>query len=150
MSQTQLVSEFLENRDTILAFIFALTRDYDVAEESLQEVSLAIIQEASRAADIRHFMPWSREIAPAARPRLLPPVGPGRGGRTAGIAGRRDRLHLQGERGEPGTAAGADEYLLQCLERLPDRGREVIRGNFTASASPCGGLPRRSAGGRTR
>src|SRR5436853_7124973 len=63
MDQGELVKRFLENRDVTLGFIFALTRDHDVAEEIFQNVAVAVLGEASRAADVRNFPAWLREVA---------------------------------------------------------------------------------------
>ena len=62
MQQDQIQAEFLKTRQTLLGFIFALTRDHEVAEEVFQEVALAILQEASKGIVVERFLPWAREI----------------------------------------------------------------------------------------
>ncbi len=59
----ELVKLFLENRDAILGFIIALTRDYATAEDVFQEVALAVMDQAAKEPQINNFMPWVREIA---------------------------------------------------------------------------------------
>jgi RNA polymerase sigma-70 factor (ECF subfamily) len=63
MAQSQLVNELLENRDAMLGFIMALTRDHAVAEEIFQDVAKAILEEANQGRAVAQFMPWAREIA---------------------------------------------------------------------------------------
>ena len=63
MVQKELVRKFLENRETILGFIFALTRDHAAAEEVFQEVALVILEEAGKEAAIGNFLAWAREVA---------------------------------------------------------------------------------------
>src|SRR5687767_8502727 len=63
MTQPDLVRQFLENRDALLGFIFALTRDPDAAEEVFQNVGLAVVDEANRGTRVADFRRWAREIA---------------------------------------------------------------------------------------
>jgi RNA polymerase sigma-70 factor, ECF subfamily len=63
MQQPKLTLDFLQNRQALLGFIFALTRDQHVAEEVFQEVALAILGEASAGKTVDPFLPWAREVA---------------------------------------------------------------------------------------
>lgn len=60
MAQGQLVKQLLENRDVILGFVFALTRDDDAAEEIFQDVAMAIVEEDHRGTNVVNFMSWTR------------------------------------------------------------------------------------------
>ncbi len=55
--------DFLQNRQALLGFIFALTRDALAAEEIFQEVALAILAEAATGKEVDPFLPWAREVA---------------------------------------------------------------------------------------
>lgn len=55
--------DFLQHRQALLGFIFALTRDQLSAEEIFQEVALAILAEASTGKAVDPFLPWAREVA---------------------------------------------------------------------------------------
>jgi len=55
--------DFLQNRQALLGFIFALTRDALAAEEIFQEVALAILAEAATGKAADPFLPWAREVA---------------------------------------------------------------------------------------
>jgi len=63
MKQPELAKSLLENRRAIFGFVFALTRDFEAAEEVFQEVSLAILDEAARGTQPEDFLAWSRELA---------------------------------------------------------------------------------------
>ncbi len=63
MSQTGMTRDFLQNRQALLGFIFALTRDALAAEEIFQEVALAILGEAATGKAVDPFLPWAREVA---------------------------------------------------------------------------------------
>ena len=63
MSQAGMTRDFLQNRQALLGFIFALTRDQLAAEEIFQEVALAILAEAASGTSVDPFLPWAREVA---------------------------------------------------------------------------------------
>lgn len=62
-TQSDLVKQFMEHRDALLAFIFGLTHDFDVAEEVFQETAQVVFEEAGRGTAVVRFLPWAREVA---------------------------------------------------------------------------------------
>ena len=54
---------FLEQRDRLFAYIFALVRHMADAEDLFQEVSLVIMKKGQEGVDVENFGAWSREIA---------------------------------------------------------------------------------------
>jgi RNA polymerase sigma-70 factor (ECF subfamily) len=131
MDQGELVKRFLENRDVILSFIFALTRNYDAAEEIFQNVAVAILQEADRATNVGNFLGWAREVArhrvadyyrqQARRTAMEQPSGVmieviAQAFAENEIAAEANHLRMKS--------------LLECLERLTGRSREVIEGFY--------------------
>jgi len=58
----------MEHRGTLFAFIFASVRDYDVAEEVLQDVSVVVCENSESFQPGTNFGAWAREIA---RRRIL-------------------------------------------------------------------------------
>lgn len=131
MDQGNLVKRFLENRDAILGFIHALTRDYDVAEEIFQDVAVTILQESGRPTSVENFLGWAREVARhrvadyyrqhARRSSLVQPSG-------AMI----EAVALAFAENEVGPQANQlrMKSLLECLERLSGRARDVIEGFY--------------------
>jgi RNA polymerase sigma-70 factor (ECF subfamily) len=127
----ELVRQLLENRDVLLAYICALTRDFDAAEEVFQEVAAAVLGEAGKSTDVVHFLPWAREVArrrvadyyrKQARRRVVEQPS-GSMDEVVGQAfteyereSESDNLRLQ--------------YLLECVQRLAGRSREVIEGYY--------------------
>ncbi|HTL53026.1 MAG TPA: sigma-70 family RNA polymerase sigma factor [Planctomycetota bacterium] len=61
--EKQLVKQFLEQRDVLLGYLLALTRNPASAEEIFQEVALVILEEAGKGAEVTYFPAWAREIA---------------------------------------------------------------------------------------
>jgi RNA polymerase sigma-70 factor, ECF subfamily len=131
MADAQLVKDFLEHRDVLMGFIFALTRDYDAAEEVFQEVSLAILAEAGKNPRIGNFMAWAREVArrrvadhyrKSARRQAALPL-------TNALVDVICDAFAENE-SVVGTHQERMGSLLQCLKRLSSRSRDVVEGFY--------------------
>ncbi len=131
MLQPPLAQQLLEHRDAVLGFVFALTRDFAIAEELFQVVAMAILEEASKGTTVKQFLPWAREIA---RRRVREYY------RTST---RRQALEQpQASLEEVVSQAFAEndavcetfqlrlKCLLECLKQLKGRSREVIEGFY--------------------
>lgn len=131
MNHGELVKRFLEHRDVILSFIYALAPDYDVAEEIFQNVALAILQESSRATIVENFLGWAREIArhrvadyyrqKARRTAVEHP--------SSGMIEVIAQAFAENEVG-PDASQARMKSLLECLQRLTGRSRDVIHGFY--------------------
>jgi RNA polymerase sigma factor (sigma-70 family) len=127
MSQPKMVRDFLQNRQALLGFIFALTRDQVVAEEVFQEVALAILGEASTGKAVEPFLPWAREVA---RRRVAEYFR--KSSRREGVAPltetMMDALSLAFEENDevPERDIRRMASLRQCVEALSGRAREAI------------------------
>jgi len=131
MEQSDLVKRFLDNRDVILSFIYALTRDYDVAEEIFQNVALSILQMSGEAAQVDNFLSWAREVArhrvidyyrqANRRAALIQPSGAMIEAIAQAFAENEVVPEVNHER---------MKSLLACLERLTGRNRDVIEGFY--------------------
>jgi RNA polymerase sigma factor (sigma-70 family) len=131
MGQEELIKRFLENRDAIMGFIVALTRDHDAAEEIFQNVAVSILGEASRAAAVVNFLGWAREIARH---------------RAADYYRRQARQSarelpsgtmievicqaFEENESPPQASQTRLRFLLECVGRLSGRSREVIEGFY--------------------
>lgn len=131
MAQEPLVKQFLENRDAILGFIFALTRDYDVSEEIFQEVAMVILKEAERATVVVNFLAWGREVARrhvadyykkrARRDLIEQPAGSME--EIIAQAFEENEAALENQRLR-------FQCLMECVQRLSGQSREVIEGFY--------------------
>lgn len=131
MAQDQLVKDFLEHRDTLLGFIFALTRDYNLSEDIFQEVATVILEEARKATTVTNFMAWAREVA---RRRVADYYK--KRARREGVEQPLEPLaEVIGQAFEENEAALENQrlrfqYLLECMKRLTGRSREAIEGFY--------------------
>ncbi len=61
--QERLFFELTRNRNSIMAVIVAMVRDFGKAEDIFQDTMLAIVKSADRYDEQREFLPWARAIA---------------------------------------------------------------------------------------
>ena len=57
------VRRLIETRDELLGFVYAQVRDWAVAEDILQDVSVVVLEKAQEGVAVTHFRAWSHEIA---------------------------------------------------------------------------------------
>lgn len=131
MHQEDLVRRFLDHRDATLAYIFALTRDYDAAEEIFQDVAVTIIQEAEKAGRIDHFDHWLREVA---RHRVADYYRR-TGRRLAKEQPTGSMADVVSQAFEENAASPEENHarmklLIDCVQGLNGRSREVINGFY--------------------
>lgn len=121
-SPRTLVKQFLEHRDGLLAFIFALTRDYDLAEEVFQQAAQVILEEAERSAPVTRFFPWACEIA---RRRVAEHYRRQQRRPTEQLGDVIDRAFAENDQVQEEHVLRL-KYLDECRARLTGRSREVI------------------------
>ena len=127
MNQPKITRDFLQNRQALLGFIFALTRDQIAAEEVFQEVALAILEEAASGTKVDPFLPWARELArrrvleyyrKSSRRQMVAPL-------TESMVEVVGRSFDENEEA-PEQDSRRLACLRECLEKLPARARQVI------------------------
>ena len=126
MSQSGMTREFLQNRQALLGFIFALTRDPLASEEIFQEVALAILGEAAAGKSVDPFLPWAREVA---RRRVAEYYRKSTQRRVVPLRESMVDLISQSYReNEEGPERDALRLasLRRCVDQLGGRAREVI------------------------
>jgi RNA polymerase sigma factor (sigma-70 family) len=126
-NQPKITLDFLQNRQALLGYIFALTRNQLVAEEVFQEVALAILGEASSGKVVDPFLPWAREVA---RRRVVEYYRKS-SRRDAAAPLSETLVDLVGaafrETEEPPEEDSRRlSSLRQCIQKLSERARQVI------------------------
>jgi RNA polymerase sigma-70 factor (ECF subfamily) len=136
MEKEELIKRFLENRDVLMGFVYALTRDFDVAEEIFQNVAVSIIGAAEKSTGVENFLGWAREIArhrvadyyrQNARRSAVERLS---GGMIEVISQTFQENDLT-----PQVNQLRMKSLLECLERLTGRSRDVIEGFYRGRKS---------------
>jgi RNA polymerase sigma factor (sigma-70 family) len=130
-----LVRTFLEQRDGLLAFILALTRDREAAEEVFQEVGLAVVEEAGRGTRVDRFLPWVHEMA---RRRVAEYF---RKRSRRSLIERPDSfdeavsLAFQEQAADPQALRRRQELLADCLRDLSASNRRMIEKRYGGRSS---------------
>jgi RNA polymerase sigma-70 factor (ECF subfamily) len=135
MSQPKLTRDLLEHRQALLGFIYALTRDFDAADEIFQETALTILAEAAAGRQPVPFLPWAREIARnrfleycrnAARNRRTPAVSPELLDIVAQSFNENETNDISHVR---------QSHLAECLETLTERVRHMLKERYYGTKS---------------
>jgi len=113
------VREFLRERPSLFAFVLSLVRDFDRAEDVVQETAVVVMEQARDFAPGTDFGAWVRRIA---RNKVY----------NANRAARRTvALSPEAvgaiEAAFPETDAGWFDALRHCMTKLADRAREIVR-----------------------
>jgi RNA polymerase sigma-70 factor (ECF subfamily) len=120
MADPAVARELLRAREGLFAFILALVRDFNEAEELFQEISLRILERAGDYRPGTNFAAWAREFA-----------------RRTLLETRRARARiLFSDKAIEAVAAACDEIeesvmarkeaLNRCLDRLEDASRQLV------------------------
>jgi RNA polymerase sigma-70 factor (ECF subfamily) len=131
MRQPGLVQQLVENRDVILGFILALAQDYYLAEEVFQNVSLAIVDQANKGADVAEFMPWARAIARRMLAEHYRKMGKLRAAeRPLGAVAEVIDQAFEENRISGEANAVRQKHLRECFDRLTSRSKELVKGYY--------------------
>jgi RNA polymerase sigma-70 factor, ECF subfamily len=133
MTQPNLTRDLLEHRQALLGFIYALTRDFDAAEEIFQETALAILAEAAAGRQVDPFLPWAREVARnrfsvyvRAKGRRVAVMSPELLDVVAQAFRENDDIH---------EAPARPSQLAACLEELTERVRRMLNQRYQGGRS---------------
>jgi RNA polymerase sigma-70 factor (ECF subfamily) len=126
MDDSTPIKEFLRYQGEFMAYLMAILRDFDAAEEVFQNAAVVIVEGATAGEPIRNFRAWAKEIV---RRQALYRL------RKQAQEAKRVRPIAQ-ELFESISAAFLEDdtdgvrrevqALRQCLEKLPTRQREML------------------------
>jgi len=127
--QTEVLRLLLENRDGLFAYIFAIVRDFHVAEDLFQEASVAVCESSADFQLGTSFGAWAREIA---RRRVLAYFRTSRrtGELLAGLSPDLLQEAFEGAAQSPGQ--DRLDALRQCLSGLSPLVQQIIHLRFVA------------------
>lgn len=138
MSDPPLIKQLLRHQGDFMAYLMAMVRDLDAAEEIFQNAAVAVIQAGAdpAAAPILDFRAWAKEVV--RRQALHYLRAKGRAGR---IAPTEPELLAQIDAAfdEDATDAGVRqrelEALRDCSSRLADVQRQMVAMRYEGRAS---------------
>jgi len=138
MDQPDLIKRFLEHRDVLFGFVFALTLDHDVAEEVFQEVGVAILSEVAKGTAPDHFLAWARGLArhrvadhyrrESRRREVEGTLTSDPEARLELLAGVVDQAFAENENDDDHQARL--KHLRDCVQRLGGRARAIVDARY--------------------
>ena len=135
LEQDQIVRILFANRARILSYIWSIVRDFDVAEDVFQEVSVLAVKKAESINDEQHLHHWIRVTARLSCLSTLRRLGRRPVPMDASLL---DQLDAAWKTVESAHANEPLEALNWCLKRLSKHAREIIdyryRKGLTGSA----------------
>jgi len=123
ISQERGVRLLMQHHTALYSYLLASVRNHSMAEELLQDVSVAVMESLSQLRDEQGFLPWAREIA---RRRVLACRRESRRMQAVdpelmvALAEAADRV----ERQTP--TSRTQDALRQCLDALPSQSRLIV------------------------
>jgi RNA polymerase sigma-70 factor (ECF subfamily) len=129
----EVVRLLMEHRSSLFAFVLAIVRDYDTAEEVLQEVSVTVCEASDQFQPGTNFGAWTREIA---RRRIL--AHNRMVARIPASLTDEDLRRLEAGFATADSQASARERigaLRRCLETLTQASRRLLQLRFAGHCS---------------
>ena len=125
LSQDALMQEFTKHTKQIRAYAYAVTHDYHLAEDVLQEVSVVLIRRCADYDPSRSFLSWSLGIA---RRKALETLRARSKDRLMYLEeDALDRLDAAFEKSSvPDYVRDREDALARCLEKVGQKGREIL------------------------
>ena len=115
------------------AYVSAIVRDMDLAEDVIQEVSVVVIRKAARETTAQDFARWARGVARLQALKMLRDrrrqsraMGPAVIDSMEGAWSRWEQAEAMGDR---------RKALRHCLARLPARARELLKLRYESTLS---------------
>ena len=62
MDETPLIQQYLQLRSEFMGYLYAITRDAELAEEVYQNAAVVVIEKANTPEMIRNFRAWAKEV----------------------------------------------------------------------------------------
>jgi RNA polymerase sigma-70 factor (ECF subfamily) len=137
LDKTPHIQQYLQFRSEFMGYLYAMTRDFELAEEVYQNAAVVVIEQSEKSDAIRDFRAWAKEVvrrqalhalrarddsakqARAISPELLDVVSD---------------AFLEDDSEAPADREEASA-LRQCLDELTGRKRDLIAMRYEGSAS---------------
>jgi RNA polymerase sigma-70 factor (ECF subfamily) len=129
----ELTLVFLAERHALLAFIHGLVRDRDAAEEILQEIWLRLVAAVERGVEVDSPRSWFRGVA---KNLILHHFRSQRRAKVVAdsslVEAMVEAAALAFEEGTGDPLAERSRRLMDCLDRLPARSRNLLQLKYEA------------------
>ena len=137
MDEPPLIQQYLQLRSEFIGYLYAMTRDAELAEEVYQNAAVVVMEKAEMPETIRNFRAWAKEVV---RRQALHAI------RAREVSARHGRamspelleaisdafVQDESKFSVVGDEAGA---LRQCLDGLPTDKRELVAMRYERDSS---------------
>ena len=62
MDETPLIQQYLQFRSQFMGYLYAMTRDAELAEEVYQNAAVVVMEQSQKPETIRNFRAWAKEV----------------------------------------------------------------------------------------
>ncbi len=137
MDETPLIQQYLQLLSEFMGYLYAMTRDAELAEEIYQNAAVVVIEKADQPEPIRNFRAWAKEVV---RRQALHAIRARAAAERHGRAMSPELLEAVSDVFVHDTSADSvvcDEAsaLRQCLEGLPKDKRALVALRYERSSS---------------
>lgn len=136
MNDTPLIQQYLQLRSEFMGYLYAMTRDAELAEEVYQNAAVIVIEQAEEPETIRNFRAWAKEVV---RRQALHAIRAREVARRHGRATAPELLEAISEafiqdESEDSVVLDEARALRKCLDELPVEKRELIAMRYERDA----------------
>ena len=137
MDETPLIQQYLQLRSEFMGYLYAMTRDAELAEEIYQNAAVVVIEKADQPETIRNFRAWAKEVV---RRQALHAIRARAAAERYGRAVSPELLEgvsiaFIDDTSEDSVVCDEASALRQCLDGLPKDKRELIALRYERSSS---------------
>ncbi len=137
LNETPLIQQYLQLRSEFMGYLYAMTRDAELAEEIYQNAAVVVIEKADHPETIHNFRAWSKEVV---RRQALHAI------RAREVSGRYGRAmspelleaisnSFVQDTTRESTIRDEQGALNKCLDGLPKEKREMVAMRYERDCS---------------
>ena len=137
MDETPLIQQYLQLRSEFMGYLYAMTRDAELAEEIYQNAAVVVIEKSGQPETIRNFRAWAKEVV---RRQALHSIRARAAAERHGRAVSPELLEAVSvafieDTSEDSVVRDEASALRQCLDGLPKDKRELVALRYERSSS---------------
>lgn len=137
MNETPLIQQYMQLRSEFMGYLYAMTRDAELAEEVYQNAAVVVIEESDGPETIRNFRAWAKEVV---RRQALHAIRAREVSRRHGRAMAPELLEaisdaFTEDSSEDSVVRDESLALRKCLDELPAKKRELVAMRYESDSS---------------
>ena len=137
MNDTPLIQLYMQLRSEFIGYLYAITRDAELAEEVYQNAAVVVIEKADGSEELRNFRAWAKEVV---RRQALHAIRAREVARRHGRPMSPELLEAISDaftQDESADSIVRDEAraLRKCLDEVPSEKRELVAMRYEGDSS---------------